>query len=143
MKLTVQLKLNPTPEQADALKRTLETVNAACDYISQLAWELKTFRQFAIHKLTYATVRERFDLAAQLTVRCIAKVADAYKVDRKVQRSFAPHGALAYDNRILSFALPAGDPIRHRLAPTPVARTAAWRNRSGVLRRYLVSVCHL
>jgi putative transposase len=106
MKLTVQLKLNPTPEQADALKRTLETANAACDYISQLAWELKTFRQFAIHKLTYATVRERFDLAAQLTVRCIAKVADAYKVDRKVQRSFAPHGALAYDNRILSFALP-------------------------------------
>ncbi|HWQ11661.1 MAG TPA: transposase [Roseiflexaceae bacterium] len=106
MKLTVQLKLKPTPEQADALKRTLETANAACNYISQVAWERKTFQQFAIHRLTYQAVRATFGLAAQLTVRCIAKVADAYKLDRKVQRLFAPHGAIAYDNRILSFALP-------------------------------------
>jgi len=106
MRLTIQLKLIPTPEQADALQRTLETANAACGHISQVAWETKTFRQFAIHKLTYQTVRETFRLAAQLTVRCIAKVADAYKLDRKSLRSFAPHGAVAYDDRILSFALP-------------------------------------
>jgi IS605 OrfB family transposase len=106
MKLTVQLKLQPTPAQADALRRPLETANAACDYISQVAWETQTFRQFAIHKLTYQAARETFHLAAQLTVRCIAKVADAYKLDRKVQRSFAPHGAVAYDDRILSCALP-------------------------------------
>lgn len=51
-------------------------------------------------------MRETFGLAAQLAVRCIAKVADAYKRDRKSRRSFAPHGAVAYDDRILSFALP-------------------------------------
>jgi IS605 OrfB family transposase len=106
MKLTIQLKLKPTPEQADALKRTLATANAACDSISQVAFSTQTFRQFAIHKLVYQNVRETFGLAAQLTVRCIAKVADAYKLDRKVQRSFAPHGAVAYDDRILSFAIP-------------------------------------
>jgi putative transposase len=106
MKLTVQLKLRPTPEQADALKRTLEAANAACDYISQAAWSTQTFRQFAIHKLTYQAARETFYLAAQLTVRCIAKVADAYKLDRKSLRSFVSHGAVAYDDRILSFALP-------------------------------------
>src|SRR3712207_562674 len=106
MKLTVQLKLLPTPEQADALKRTLETANAACDSISQVAWQTRTFRQFAIHKLTYQAARETFHLAAQLTVRCIAKVADAYKLDRTSLRSFVPHGAVAYDDRILSFALP-------------------------------------
>lgn len=105
MKLTVQLKLIPSPDQADALRRTLETANAACNSISQVAWESKTFRQFAIHKLTYQSVRKTFGLAAQLTVRCIAKVADAYTLDRKVQRSFAFHGAIAYDDRILSFAL--------------------------------------
>ncbi|MGB9618920.1 MAG: RNA-guided endonuclease InsQ/TnpB family protein [Armatimonadota bacterium] len=103
MKLTVQLKLLPTTEQADALRRTLETANAACNDISRVAWETKTFRQFPIHRLTYRTVRKTFGLAAQLTVRCIAKVADAYKLDRKGQRSFAPHGAVAYDDRILSF----------------------------------------
>src|SRR5579859_915606 len=104
MKLTVQLKLQPTPDQANALRRTLEAANAACDSISQVAWESKTFRQFAIHTLTYQAVRETFGLAAQLTVRCISKVADAYKLDRKTQRTFQPHGAVAYDDRILSFA---------------------------------------
>jgi putative transposase len=53
--------------------------------------------------LTYGAVRERFGLAAQLTVRCIAKVADAYKLDRKTQRTFAPLGAIAYDLHILSY----------------------------------------
>src|SRR5918911_3974533 len=106
MRLTAAIQLLPTPEQADALRRTLETANAACDYISQVAWESKTFRQFAIHKLTYQAARETFGLAAQLAVRCIGKVADAYKLDRKTQRTFQPYGALPYDDRILSFALP-------------------------------------
>jgi len=106
MRLTIQLKLFPTPDQADALRRTLETANAACDYISQVAWDAHTFGQFPIHRLTYGDVRETFGLAAQLTVRCIAKVADAYKLDRETQRTFAPLGAIAYDDRILSFAMP-------------------------------------
>jgi predicted transposase len=87
MKLSVQLKLLPTLEQAEALRRTLETANAACDYISQVAWETKTFRQFPIHRLTYAAVRETFGLAAQLAVRCIARVADAYKLDKETNSS--------------------------------------------------------
>jgi IS605 OrfB family transposase len=107
VKLSGQLKLKPTPEQADALKRTLEAANGACDYINRVAFSTQTFRQFAIHKLAYQNVRETFGLAAPLTVRCIAKVADAYKLDRKVQRSFTPRGAVAYNDRSLSFAVPA------------------------------------
>lgn len=103
MRLTVQLKLLPTPEQADALRRTLERANAACEYMSQVAWTSRTFRQFPLHRLTYTPVRTLFGLAAQLTVRCVSKVADAYKLNRNVQRSFSPHGAIAYDDRILSF----------------------------------------
>jgi putative transposase len=105
MRLTAAIQLLPTSEQADALKRTLETANAACNYISQVAWETKTFRQFPIHRLTYQDVRETFGLAAQLAVRCIAKVADAYKLDRKVQRTFDPYGAVPFDDRILSYNL--------------------------------------
>lgn len=105
MRLTVQLKLQPTVAQADALKRTLTTANAACDRISRVAWASSTFRQFALHKLVYRDVRAAFGLSAQLTVRCIAKVADAYKRDRKTPRTFQPLGALGYDARILSFNL--------------------------------------
>jgi putative transposase len=32
-------------------------------------------------------------------------VADAYKLDRQTQRRFKPHGAIAFDNRILSYNL--------------------------------------
>jgi putative transposase len=103
MRLSIQLKLLPTPDQADALTRTLETANAACDYISQVAFSTQTFRQFPIHRLTYGAVRETFGLAAQLAVRCIAKVAHAYKLDREVQRAFQPHGAVPYDERILCY----------------------------------------
>src|SRR6266498_173149 len=106
MKLTAQLKLLPTPEQADSLKRTLESANAACKYISQVAWETHTFGKFALQKLCYQHVREQFGLSAQMTVRALAKVGDAYKLDKQTKRTFRPLASSAYDDRILSFALP-------------------------------------
>ena len=101
MKLTAQVKLMPTPEQAVALKKTLEVANRACDHISAWAWEHKTFGQYAIHKGVYGEVKALFGLTAQVVVRCIAKVADAYKLDRKTKRTFRPYGSIAYDDRIL------------------------------------------
>jgi IS605 OrfB family transposase len=103
--LTAQIKLLPTPEQGNALRKTLEVANTACNYVSKQAWENKTFRQFPLHKLTYRDVRDRFELAAQVVVRVISKVADAYKLDRKARRTFKPQGAIAFDNRILSYNL--------------------------------------
>ena len=103
MRLTAKVKLYPTQEQFDALLQTMESANDACNAISQVAWDAKNFKQFAIHRLTYRAMRERFDLTAQVVVRCIAKVADAYKLDRKGKRAFKPHGAIAYDDRILSW----------------------------------------
>jgi IS605 OrfB family transposase len=40
-------------------------------------------------------------LAAQVVIRCIARVADAYKANRQQRCHFAPRGAIAYDARIL------------------------------------------
>ena len=106
MKLIAQLKLLPTPEQADALKRTLEAANAACNYISQVAWANSTYGKFALQKLCYQDVRETFGLAAQMTIRALAKVGDAYKLDKETKRTFRSLASIAYDDRILSFALP-------------------------------------
>ena len=103
MRLAVQLQLQPTPEQADLLKQTLEAANAACNQISQVAWDLRSFKQFDIHRLTYHDIREQTGLSAQLVVRCIAKVADGYKLDKQTQRVFKPLGAVAFDERILSY----------------------------------------
>ncbi len=128
MKLTAKVKLQPTEAQADSLKRTLETGNAACNYISGVAWETKTFGKFQVQKLVYETVRKTFDLTAQLVIRCIAKVTDSYKRSppegtRRSRRSldkktaprgcasveatptFKPLGSIAFDSRILSWKL--------------------------------------
>ena len=100
MKLVANLKLTPTETQVDALLATLATANSACNWLSGQAWDTETFGQFALHKLTYQRCREQFGLAAQMTVRCIAKVADAYKADRKTRRRFKRYAAQPYDDRI-------------------------------------------
>lgn len=102
MKLIAQVKLQPDERQADALQRTLETANTACNWLSEQAWQAQTFRQYDLHKLAYHASRQAFpSLSSQVVVRCIAKVADAYKLDRKRQRPFRITGGIAYDDRIL------------------------------------------
>jgi len=103
MKLIAQVKLNTTPEQCTALLATLAEANAACDAISAAAWQAREFRRLPLQKLVYHDIKASFRLGAQIVVRCIAKVADAYKLDRKVQRTFQPHGALAFDDRNLTW----------------------------------------
>lgn len=105
LKLTVQIKLLPTPDQVVALRETLELANQAACRLSQLAWEKKEFRQFPLHRLFYKQIRAEFDLSSQMVVRLNAKVADAYKLDQKTQRTFRPHGSISYDARILDFQL--------------------------------------
>ncbi len=103
MKLIAQVKLLPSEAQARALKGTLETANVACGRISEMAWEAGEFKQYSLHKLAYRPAREAFNLSAQVVVRCIAKVADAYKLDKKTRRTFKSHGAIAFDDKILSW----------------------------------------
>lgn len=105
MKLTAKIKLQPTDRQRQLLHDTLKRANAACDYISEQAWDAQQFGRVPVHRLTYATVREQFQLSAQMAVRCIGKVVDAYKVGKKRKRTFKPLGAVPYDDRILSYKL--------------------------------------
>lgn len=105
MKLIAQVKLNPTEEQSEWLKRTLLAANKAAQHISDYAWMAKVFKQYDLHHATYYEVREKFGLSAQMAVRVIAKVADSYKLDRKTKRTFRPLGSIAYDSRILSWQL--------------------------------------
>lgn len=101
MKLTAKVKLQSSPEQHQALLKTLERANAACNHISQVAWNNAVFNKFKLQKLTYQAVKDQFDLTAQVVIRCLGKVADSYKLDKKVQREFRPLGSIAYDDRIL------------------------------------------
>ena len=103
MHLTLTLKLRPTPAQAAALRETMEQTNAACTAIAATAFRTHTANKIRLQHLVYADVRATFGLSAQMTVRAISKVVDAYKRDKSVCPTFRPHGAVAYDPRILSW----------------------------------------
>lgn len=105
MKLIAQLKLQPTPDQHAALKQTLEAANAACNYVSDAAWRERTFGQFNLHKLCYADIRAIFAIGADVAVRVFAKVADAYKLDKKSKRTFKPLAAFPFNDRLVSYKL--------------------------------------
>ena len=80
--------------------------NEACNHISNIAWDKQTFGQFKLHKFAYYDTGAAFPaLGAQVVIRCEAKVADAYKIDKKVKREFHPLGAIAYDARILTWKM--------------------------------------
>ena len=103
VKLTAKVHLQPTAEQAEVLLLTMQEANTACDRISVWAWDNKTFGQYKIHHGTYHDIKASTRLSAQAVVRCVAKVADAYKLDWKTQRSFRKYGSVGYDARILSW----------------------------------------
>lgn len=99
----MNLKLKPSAEQHADMLATLERANATCNWLSQQAFEAKVFQQFHLHRLAYHAARKQFELSAQMTVRAIAKTADSYKIQKTTQTVFQKHGAIAYDDRILSF----------------------------------------
>jgi len=132
LKLIAQVKLVVTPDQSEALRETLEAANAVCNGLSAWAWQNKVFGKYAIQKERYHSVRSESRLTAQVVVRCIAKVSDAYKTAfalhkehvKRTERTnknraeknlpsqpipvmeactFRSHGSAAYDDRILKW----------------------------------------
>jgi len=101
MKLTAQVKLCPSPEQAKTLLATIKAANNAANFISEWMWQNRTFAMYATQKALYYRIKDEFGLSAQLVIRVISKVADAYKLDKKRKRIFRAHGSIAYDSRIL------------------------------------------
>lgn len=103
MKLTANIKLNCNKEQHQKLLDTLIACNNACNYVSEFAFQNKIFNQFKLHKAVYYVIRERFNLSAEMTVRCIAKVAHSYKLSKKTQIKFKKYATQPFNQRIFRF----------------------------------------
>ncbi|MBB5965657.1 transposase [Planomonospora venezuelensis] len=119
MKLVVQIKLLPTPEQAAALEATLHAVNAAATTVSRTAYGKSVFGNYDLRRHTYGELRAT-GLSAQIAQHIIKKVADAYATLRGLIRTgrltgararkaesepitFRPDAAQPYDDRCLSW----------------------------------------
>lgn len=103
MKQTLLAKLLPTPEQAQALSDTMKAFNEACNEIAETAFQNRTANKVNLQKVVYYNIRRKYGLSAQLTIRAISKVAEAYKRDKNVKPTFRKDGAIVYDQRILSW----------------------------------------
>ena len=103
MKLTLQIQLLPDAATGQKLKATVERFNEAANWLAPKAYERKLANKFALQKLYYSDLRHLFGLSAQMAIRCIAQVVEAYKRDKKVQPSFRRHAAMPYDQRLYSF----------------------------------------
>lgn len=103
MKLTLKIKLLPTDEQVNLLLDTMKEANTVCNAISDVAWEKRIFNNFKLHHEVYHSYKATFQLSSQMLIRQIAKVADAYKLDKKTKRTFKPLGSIAYDSRIMTY----------------------------------------
>ena len=103
MRLTLPVKLAPTPEQQALLLATMERFNAACEWLGGVAFRERCANKVVLQKLAYYDIRSRFGLAAQLSIRAISKTVEAYKRDKTIRPRFRPHGAVPYDERIMSW----------------------------------------
>jgi IS605 OrfB family transposase len=107
MKLTLQLRLVPTPEQHTALLATMRAFNAGASHAAKVGWTDQVFNQHSIHKRCYRELRDRFGLSAQMAVRAIGKAVEVFRRDRRVCPVFRDTGAMTYDERLLGWKGPA------------------------------------
>jgi putative transposase len=101
--VTDMLKLAPSAKEGDALLATMQACNAAATRAAEVAFQHRTANKIRLQALCYAELREQYGLSAQMAIRAISKACEAYKRDKTIQPKFRPLGAVAYDQRILSW----------------------------------------
>ncbi|WP_340694593.1 transposase [Hydrogenobacter thermophilus] len=107
MLLTAKGKLLPAQEHKEKLLRTIQVVNQARNYISEVAFSGRLANKVKLQRVVYEEVRRRFGLPAQHTVRAIASVVNSYKAKKKrrweKKIEFDTFSAIDLDQRLISF----------------------------------------
>lgn len=103
MNLTLQAQLLPERDQSERLRETVERFNEAANWAAGVAFEHRCSNKVELQRIVYRDMRDRFDLSAQMAVRCIAQVCEAYKRDKAIRPVFRPHAAMPFDQRMMSF----------------------------------------
>ncbi len=81
----------------------MEAFNAAADWLAGEAFRLKTANKVKLQQLYYRQLREDFGLSAQMAIRCIAQVCEAYSRDKSKRPRFKKYASIPYDQRLMSF----------------------------------------
>src|ERR1035437_2763052 len=103
MLLTTSIKLLADPDQKKSLLKSMYQFNAACNWISEFAFANSMFSKIKLQKAIYYELREKFSLPSQFAIRAISRVAESYKLNKKIQHKFKKTSSVEYDQRILNW----------------------------------------
>ena len=96
MKLVLQTQLLPDRAAASRLKEAVERFNEAANWLAGVAFEHQQARTYELHKVAYRELREKFGLPADMAIRCLARVCDAYKRDKAIRVKFRRHAGVPF-----------------------------------------------
>ncbi|MFF5212076.1 RNA-guided endonuclease InsQ/TnpB family protein [Streptosporangium sp. NPDC000396] len=118
MRLVVQVRLLPTPEQATALEATLRACNDAANFASAIAFTSGARREYSLRKHTYGALKAR-GLGAQAAQQVIKKVAHAYTTlkARLTGGTYGPRESArraAIESKPITFRADAAQPFDDR-----------------------------
>src|SRR6516165_10106869 len=87
---TIVCKLDPTPAQVTELDATLDAFAAACNRIAEVCRAIHSRNKNQVQRACYQEIRQSFGLSSNLTIRAIARVCAALKVQEKAHSRFQP-----------------------------------------------------
>ena len=105
VKLTLQTQLLPDLNQARKLSATMWIFNAAADWLAGEAFRLKTANKVELQQLYYDQLRDDLGISAQMAIRRIAQVCEAYRRDKSIHPRFRKYASIPYDQRLMAFKL--------------------------------------
>ncbi|MDQ3748011.1 MAG: hypothetical protein M3367_03185 [Acidobacteriota bacterium] len=84
----VKCKLNPTPDEREAILQTLDAFALACNLALEVALANKVHRAYDIHHLCYHPIKDETKLTANHVVRAIARVAQSFGKGKRLPKEF-------------------------------------------------------
>lgn len=93
--------VDPSAEDIEKLRCTIDAYEDACNYLSNICFQKKVFDSRILHNLAYRDIRAIFKLPASLAVRAINRVISSYKEQPHKHHIFRER-SLPLDKRIFS-----------------------------------------
>jgi IS605 OrfB family transposase len=81
----------------------MRAFNAAADWLAGEAFRLRTANKVELQQLYYDQLRDDFGISAQMAIRCIAQVCEAYSRDKSIRPRFKKYASIPYDQRLMAF----------------------------------------
>jgi putative transposase len=99
----IKMELQTSPEEKSILLGTMRDYNALCNDVGPIGHKIGSGNIRKISDACYKTMRDKYGLPSQMTVRAIARVAGRIAEDKTRVPHFHPLDRIIYDNKLLSF----------------------------------------